>query len=508
MLDFKCFIRKFPMEQRLQDMNEPVAVPEEPKLLSGLKIAVTALDLEQAEHRGIAYFSKSILVALAEQGAEVYLLTGFSAKRLSRRKLASVSSEASQLITLADIIDQLVFPALPSKKSKSTIFFLGHFFKSAQKLLSLIPSILAFPLTKRASVLPIAEGIIAPYRSNERINYFDSLSGVISARQCYTIFSLCSMLRRRFLRPKLVLGDVNIDLLLTCSPLSTGGIKSLHGKPIPVLQVVHDMFTLEFARHPDNPLLFYNRLLDATSSNCLFVSDDTRNKICSVTERDSKSKQFLTLIQPPTLSILSLNQAVKIPKYGELPDNFILFSSSIVPRKGVDILINAYKETSLSEEGIELILVGKLHDDAYGQMINALCSSDPSIRLLGYVSEFDKSCLYLNASLLVSPSLSEGFGIPVLDAAALGLPVLASNIPPHREIAAIPSLSQYIELVASFQVSQWSTRLNEVCHAACLRRQQDDTLTSSRLNRYAHLREEFLNQFSRGLGSVIAHIVT
>ena len=496
------------MEQRLQEMNEPVAVLEEPKLLSGLKIAVTAWDLEQAEHRGIAYFSKSVLAALAEQGAEVYLLTGLSAMRLSPKKLSSISRKASELITFADIIDQLVFPSLPSRQRKGTMFFSGNFFKSAQKLLSIAPAIFTFPFTKKALVVPIVESVIAPYRFNERINYFDGLSGVISASQCYATFSLCSVLRRRFLRPKLVLGDVNIDLLLTCSPLSVGGIKNFHGKPIPVLQVVHDMFTLEFARHPDNPSRFYNRLLDATSSDCLFVSDDTRNKICSITERDPKSKQFSTLIQPPTLSISSLTQAVGISKYGELPDNFILFSSSIVPRKGVDILINAYKETSLGKEGIDLIVVGKLHDDGYGQMIASLCASDPCIKLLGYVSEVEKSWLYLNATLLVSPSLSEGFGIPVLDAAALGLPVLASDIPPHREIASIPSLSQNIELVAGFQVSEWSSRLQDVCQSTSLSRQQEDALTLSRINRYAHLRQEFLRQFSRELGFAIGHIVT
>ena len=57
--------------------------------------------------------------------------------------------------------------------------------------------------------------------------------------------------------------------------------------------------------------------------------------------------------------------------------------------------------------------------------------------LTGYVDEATKRHLYLNALALISPSLVEGFGIPVLDAACLGLPALASPIGSHREIQAM-----------------------------------------------------------------------
>ena len=45
--------------------------------LKGRKILVTAYDLEQSEHRGIAVFSKSLMRCLHEAGAEVWLLTEF-----------------------------------------------------------------------------------------------------------------------------------------------------------------------------------------------------------------------------------------------------------------------------------------------------------------------------------------------------------------------------------------------------------------------------------------------
>ncbi|MCP9810051.1 glycosyltransferase [Cyanobium sp. HWJ4-Hawea] len=495
------------MEQRLSVRKETVLVTEEPKLLTGLKIAVTALDLEQTEHRGIAYFSKSVLAALSEQGAEVYLLTSFFANRLSRRELSLVSDNACKLIVLADILDKLAAPALLLKKAKNATFSLGYSFKILQKMASLALMILTFKLNKRAMLVPIHRDVTAPYVSNERLDYLDNLTGFISAQNCYQIFSLCSIFRRQFLRPKLIFEDVVIDLLLSCSPLSTGVIKNSDNKAVPILQVIHDMFTLEFARHPDNPIRFYNRLVDATSADCFFVSDDSKNKVCNVVDRDPKNNRFTTLIQPPSLSISYLNQAAAIPKYSEIPANYILFSSSIVPRKGVDILIKAYRETSLSKEGVGLIIAGKLHGDEYGKAVTSLCSIDPNIKLLGYVNELDKSWLYLNATLLVSPSLSEGFGIPVLDSAALGLPVLASNIPSHREIALIPALRECIELVDNYDIFHWSIKLVEACHTACLRRLQDDDMTSSRLIRYAQLKEELFSQFSQKIGRKVVNIL-
>ena len=47
----------------------------ERNILKGKRIAVTALDLEQEEHRGLAVLSKSLIELLKKYGAEVYLIT-------------------------------------------------------------------------------------------------------------------------------------------------------------------------------------------------------------------------------------------------------------------------------------------------------------------------------------------------------------------------------------------------------------------------------------------------
>ena len=53
--------------------------------------------------------------------------------------------------------------------------------------------------------------------------------------------------------------------------------------------------------------------------------------------------------------------------------------------------------------------------------------------LPGYVSDHTLACLYSGAAAVVSPSLAEGFGLPAVEAAACGAPVVLSDIPAHRE---------------------------------------------------------------------------
>ena len=66
----------------------------------------------------------------------------------------------------------------------------------------------------------------------------------------------------------------------------------------------------------------------------------------------------------------------------------------------------------------QTLLPGKLKGDDYSKALKEIVSHEPGIILTGYVDESSKLDLYLNALGLLSPSLVEGFGIPVLDGAA------------------------------------------------------------------------------------------
>ena len=81
-----------------------------------MRVALTAIDLEQAEHRGIAYLSKGLISSLSDLGAEVYLLTGFYGRRLNPLMKFRMSAQSAREVDCADILDQFCDPSNRLKK--------------------------------------------------------------------------------------------------------------------------------------------------------------------------------------------------------------------------------------------------------------------------------------------------------------------------------------------------------------------------------------------------------
>jgi len=107
----------------------------------------------------------------------------------------------------------------------------------------------------------------------------------------------------------------------------------------------------------------------------------------------------------------------------------ILFVGALCRRKGVHVLISAAKEVVRKFTKCLFILVGCETEETpdLKELIRNK-GLDEYIKLAGYVSEFRKKLYYRAADLFVLPSLSEGFGIVILEAAANGLPLVVSNL--------------------------------------------------------------------------------
>lgn len=131
-------------------------------------------------------------------------------------------------------------------------------------------------------------------------------------------------------------------------------------------------------------------------------------------------------------------------KYG-LKRPFVLYIGGYDYRKNVRGLVTGFAASGLARTH-DLVFVGAkgtppalLFDRLYSDLkqlpeLIRRAGLQRAAKRLPFVSEDEKQALLTGADCFVYPSLAEGFGIPVLEALALGTPVAASDIPVHREL--------------------------------------------------------------------------
>jgi len=141
--------------------------------------------------------------------------------------------------------------------------------------------------------------------------------------------------------------------------------------------------------------------------------------------------------------VLPREEIQKVLDKYSLDKPYFFFVSRLVEKKNVIGLIKAFRifiESGIRnprprqakrgghESGINLVLVGE-PGHGYGRIKKAIENSAVKDRIikLGWVAEEDMPALFNGAMAFVFPSFYEGFGIPVLEAMACGIPVIASN---------------------------------------------------------------------------------
>lgn len=119
---------------------------------------------------------------------------------------------------------------------------------------------------------------------------------------------------------------------------------------------------------------------------------------------------------------------------------FLVYAGGISPHKNIETLIDAFGALRAERADVPaLVLVGDLTGDAYlsaaasvRARISELDLAD-EVLMPGFVSDERLACLYAGCVAAVLPSLAEGFGLPAVEAAASGAPVVLSDLPAHRE---------------------------------------------------------------------------
>jgi glycosyltransferase involved in cell wall biosynthesis len=114
-------------------------------------------------------------------------------------------------------------------------------------------------------------------------------------------------------------------------------------------------------------------------------------------------------------------------------DSFVVCVGRFNVRKNLDTTIRALIQTGLLSKSFPLVLVGETSGAAADISDFSAPAADGMILTASHLTEGELKWLYENCRLFVCLSLDEGFGLPVVEAAVFGAPVLASDIPVFRE---------------------------------------------------------------------------
>lgn len=201
------------------------------------------------------------------------------------------------------------------------------------------------------------------------------------------------------------------------------------------ISVIHDLSFILYGQYSSGPnrdyMLKYVPQTIKNSDHLITISENSKRDII---KHFNVSEEKISIVNPfidtNEFKKVEARALTKTKKRLSLPDDYILFVSSIEPRKNVIGVLEAYEQLPerLRKKHPLVIAGGKgwlnepIHEKA-----DQLVSQGYNIIRTGYVSDGDLPAIYSGAKLFVFPSFYEGFGIPPLEAMACGVPVITSN---------------------------------------------------------------------------------
>jgi len=219
-------------------------------------------------------------------------------------------------------------------------------------------------------------------------------------------------------------------------PLVNGGVVT-----------VHDLSVFKFPEtHPIERIRQYEREFQSSmdhAAHLITVSEAIRREVIDFLGWPAEKISTVHHGVSPAFAVRGEQELRdRLRGYGLAPDSYVLCVSTLEPRKKIDCLLKSYRNLPVNlRQKHPMVLVGgrgwlseNLHQDI------ERATGEGWLRYLGFVAESNLPYLYAGARLFVYPSIYEGFGFPVLEAMASGVPVVTSNDAAIEEVAQGASL--------------------------------------------------------------------
>jgi glycosyltransferase involved in cell wall biosynthesis len=195
------------------------------------------------------------------------------------------------------------------------------------------------------------------------------------------------------------------------------------------ITTIHDLTTLRFDNPDKNRLIFkikqrvFAHVIKKSAHKATSIitpSNFVKNDIVHFSSIDSKK---VTVTYEAADAI---NETAK-PIASLEGQEFIMYVGRPTPHKNLERLVEAFSIVRVEHPGLKLVLAGK-EDANYRRLANKIKGTiSDSVIFTGFVEDSKLLWLYENCEAYVFPSLSEGFGLPGLEAMLNGAPVVSSS---------------------------------------------------------------------------------
>lgn len=212
----------------------------------------------------------------------------------------------------------------------------------------------------------------------------------------------------------------------------------------PTAVTIHDLIPLQFPAYTQGPWRLYAAAFRSWAALL------ARKAAAVITDSASSKRDLLTLLGlssehvhvipigvgeefRPGLSLEAVASATA--RYG-VRGPYLLAVGNSLPHKNLARLVEAYATLPETLRGCtSLILAGTPGGHGPAQPLDRTALARPGVLLPGFIAPEDLPLLYAGAVALVCPSLTEGFGLPVLEAMACGTPVVCARAGALPEVA-------------------------------------------------------------------------
>ena len=201
---------------------------------------------------------------------------------------------------------------------------------------------------------------------------------------------------------------------------------------------VHDLSALRYpAWHPWWRALLHRVALPATVARADHVITDTQAVRAEVIERFGIAPDRVTAVPVGVSPLFRPRPAAELKplldRYGLRPEGYICYVGGVEPRKNLDRLLDAYALVrARGRDTPPLVVAG--FSGWRNDRLRARLEAE-AVRDLGVLPHEDVAAVIAGCAVFAYPSLYEGFGLPVLEAMASGVPVVASTDPSILEVA-------------------------------------------------------------------------